>query len=378
MDQGRKEIIKEAQDNMLQLPSRSHLWPVLTLKLILLGFCLTVFFSPPAPGTPELIPPHYPEDLAQSIISKHEIQTIMGLSSQLIKYEDHELPLFRDQPPPLTGVPILPNQQYYYHKVSGQWTAPPWAALPPSLASSNSPPSQAHPSDSSPAVWGSIQPYQHPAPSAQLRPRPIPLKPIDPEVPHPFSLRRYYTKDNLFVEIALYAGNTYFMARNDFERLQRSLTNTQPIQGLGEKAFMAVIPHPKSADKRPPKYSYDPNSLPFPAIKVIGPARPDLVDPGLIAAQSAPAFQDIPIDIKVYYPPPTNKSTAAVHTDEGNSKQDKPYASSKPIGPKINVIVFLLPSQDLTVSLAADQRLASMQSLIDLAMQIYSRLLNLP
>ncbi|MBI3924266.1 MAG: hypothetical protein HY319_01880 [Armatimonadetes bacterium] len=339
----------------------------------LLGLLLMV-----APALGDVLDPRYPEDFARRLVRDQEVQKVTRCEQALEEEDSPGTSLLWAEPVPLGALDPVSNEQPYLIEAPSQWTVPPWPQLGPALPP-NLPPevraALADPEQEAPQVFQGLEPYSSGAPSARLRPRARStrqLAPIAADVPQPFSVGRYRTQRAGFFQICVYAGTTSFQAEDAYKRLRAAASRRESLEGIGEGAFLTAVVLPEPGG--PPQQTSTPIAVPaegglaFSAVEIYGPARPDLLDPGLLAAQSAPAFRSIPIDVQ-----PRTTDPPAPAPPPAQEPENEPQTTA---GPRMNVLVAYFPAQAVAVELALDDRIGSPQDLIALSLLIQERLLN--
>lgn len=330
-----------------------------------IGFALLTYLAL-SPVSAETI---YGEDLTWMLAKPSEIRQITNIRATLRKESKTGTPLFVLTPPPFGDIAAAPNELGNIAVQPKSWELPPWPAVDPALPENTSPETrklleerrnQGAPSE----IWSELEPaggLEH-APSILLRPRVVPLDEQFvyriKEIPEPFSLRRYYDREDVFVEVAAYGGTTSYKAEEAFRALKEAATRQQLLEGVGEEAFLTRVEIKDESERE------DPNALPFADLAPKGEQRPDLMDSGSAAALLAPAFQDLPVkDLE-------GRSITYV----------EPHKKYRPSTPEVEqsylVIVAFFPDQALTVSLAIEERLGTVQDLIAVAMMVQRKVRN--
>lgn len=301
----------------------------------------------------------YGDDLAWKLANPGEIRKATSITARLKRETKEAPPLFILTPPPFSDIEAAPNKSVPLAPRPESWELPPWPSVGPPLPSNATDGEKAiyveHQSvEAAPGIWPELDAPggDKEAPDSRLRPRVVPLDEQFvfriKEIPEPFSLRRYFDVEGVFIEIAAFGGTTSFKAEEAFRAIKETATRQTALQGIGEEAFLTRIEVEKMRD--------DPNVLPFSDIELQGEARPELLDSGSAQALTAPAFQEIAVkDLegrKIRFVDPNRK-----------------YVSNQPeIEQSLLVLVAFFPDQAVTVSFAIDERLGSVQDLIALAM----------
>lgn len=301
----------------------------------------------------------YGEDLTWKLANPGEIRKVTTITARLKKETKEAPPLFILTPPPFSEIEAAPNEMMTTTSRPESWDLPPWPSVGPPLPSNATEVEKAlyaerEAPEEQPGIWPELDAPggTKETPDIRLRPRVVPLDEQFvfriKEIPEPFSLRRYFDVEGVFIEIAAYGGTTSFKAEEAFRAIKETATRQTQLQGIGEEAFLTRLEIEKERE--------DPSALPFADIELQGDARPELLDSGRAEALTAPAFQEI-----------------AVKDLEGRKVRfvdpNKKYVSDKPeIEQSLLVLVAFFPDHALTVSFAIDERLGSVQDLIALAM----------
>lgn len=354
--------------------------PALLMGLLLLA---ALGFALPALAAED----RYPANLAWRLITEKEIQDLTGCPQPLGREETEAPPLFEPPQTPLGDIETVANREPVLMRPDSQWDMAPFPTLEP-------PPPKDLPEEAraawearrptastgpQPDVFADIGTDHREAPSAQLRPRSTALSEAlvtpDAHLPVPFSLRRYHTKDRGFFQVAVYGGESGIAAERHYRTLHAAAPNREPVSGVGEEAFMALVPRVQAPVE--PTAAPEAAGPAFGGIDPIGPKRLDLVDEGLAKAKSAPAFQSIPVDLGV--PEGLRKE----HQDEepGQDPLDKqdldPFGgTANASGGGVQVLVAFFPSKGVVLELAMDDRVGDSQSLIRMAFLVQGRLLQ--
>lgn len=294
-----------------------------------------------------------------------EIRQVTTIKARLKKESKEPHPLFVLTPPPFEEIDAAPNKIVTTTAKPTSWELPPWPTLDPPLPTdATEVEKQLYESRQAegdrPEVWPELHSPggSQNEPSRLLRPRVVTLEEQFiyriKEIPEPFSVRRYFDVEGIFVELAAYGGTTSFKAEEAFRAIKEAATRQTPLDGVGEEAFLTRLEIAKEKE--------DPNLLPFADVAVEGEAKPELLDSGQAVALSAPAFQEIAVkDLE---------GRKVTFTDP-----HKKYVSQHPeIERSLLVLVAFFPDQALTVSFAVDERLGSIQDLIALALMSQRKL----
>lgn len=309
----------------------------------------------------------FDENLAWRLANPGEIRRITNIRARLRKESNKAEPLFVLTPPPFDDIAAAPNKLGNKPVVAKSWEVPPWPTVDPALPKDISPQTlrilEARRNEYDEAdVWGELAPagQAKKAPSFLLRPRVVP---VDQqfvfrikEIPEPFSLRRYFDRKDVFIEIAAYGGTTSFKAEEAFRALKEAATKQTKLEGIGREAFLTRI---EITDEDP---NEDPNAMPFADVEPSGEARPDLLDSSVAEAMTAPAFSDLPVkDLE-------GKRIKYVEPSKRGRSQDPKVLQS------FLIVVAFFPDDAVTVTLALEERLGSVQDLLRMAMMVQSKL----
>lgn len=355
--------------------------PPLPRALLLLGLLMVALgFALPAGAADE----RYPANLAWRLITEREIQDLTGCPQALGGEETEAAPLFPPPEIPLEGIEAARGLAPVLVRPPSQWDVAPFPTLdppPPSdlpesarAAREAEPPA---PEGPRPDVFGDISTETREAPSAELRPRTTTVSDAlvtpDSTLPVPFSLRRYHTKDRGFFQIALYGGDSGIAAERHYRTLHSAAPNRKPVSGVGDEAFVALLPRP--APEAPP--APEPARPAFGDIEPVGEKRLDLVDEGLAKARSAPAFQTIPTNLGI--PDGLRKDKPQEPTEDPLDKEFGPDPFGGAVtapGGGVQVLVAFFPSKGVVLEIAMDDRVGDTQNLMRLAFMVQSRLLQ--
>lgn len=356
--------------------------PPLSRRTLLMGLLLlaALGFALPATAADE----RYPANLAWRLITEKEIQELTGCPQPLGREESEAPPFFEPPQTPLGGIETMGNRGSVVIRPDSQWDVAPFPTLepPPPKDQEGRAAWEARQTASTgprPDVFSDIGTEHREAPSAQLRPRNTTISDAlvtpDDHLPVPFSLRRYHTKDRGFFQVAVYGGESGIAAERHYRTLHAAAPNREPVSGVGEEAFMALVPRPRPPEE--PKAAPEEAGPAFGAIDPVGPKRLDLVDEGLAKAKSAPAFQSIPVDLGV----PEGLRKERHDEEPGEDPLDKqdldPFGgSANASGGGVQVLVAFFPSKGLVLELAMDDRVGDSQSLIRMAFMVQSRMLQ--
>jgi hypothetical protein len=319
----------------------------------------------------------YPNDLARKLASPAEIREATTIRSRLRKETSQTDPLYTFVPQAFEAILPLPNSQSKPGGRPKQWDLPPFATLDPALPADlpdeikreyeqRRRQSAVHPDGFSDIGLEGQEIDKY---SALLVPRPFqPGEEINVEVdsiPPPFSVRRYYDEDkDVFVEVAAYGGSTWSKAEEAYKAIKQSVLEQQPMQGFGEAAFLARL-EIKDPSTVPPVEEIPevlgpamPEIPPFAELEPEDRARPELVDSARAAALSAPSFSELAVkDLEgksIHYP--KDLSTKKYYPKGGEVRQT------------VQVLVAFYPDEGLTLSFAVEERMGTVQDLVQLAM----------
>jgi hypothetical protein len=332
-------------------------------KQRLIALAITISTMLTGPGSAETI---YGEDLAWQLANPKEIRRITKIRARLSKETKTAIPLFVLTPPPFEEIEAAPNELSNTVITAKSWDLPPWPVLDPALPDDMSAEERSllehrRNNQSGSDVWSELSPVGgiEDAPSVLLRPRNTTLNQKlvyrIKEIPDPFSLRRYYDREDIFVEVAAYGGTTSFKAEEAFRALKEAATRQTLLQGIGKEAFLTRIEI---------REDDDPEGLPFSDLEPAGEERPELMDSGKATAMQAPAFQDVAVkDLE-------GRTIVYVEPSKRNRSNEPEVIQS------LIVIVAFFPDQAVTVSMAMEERLGSVQDLIAMAMMVQRKLID--
>lgn len=307
----------------------------------------------------------YSDDLAWQLASPKEIRKITSIRARLRREAKEADPLFILTPPPFEDIAAAPNELSGQIKIKPKsWELPPWPAVDPPIPADATDAEREYlearaTRNTEPQVWAELEAPggEKEAPSALLRPRTVAMDKqlvyLVKNIPEPFSLRRYYDRKDIFVEVAAYGGTTSFKAEEAFRALKEAATRQTELKGFGDEAFMTRLEIREN--------EYDSEEIPFAELEP-GKERPELLDSGKAVAMTAPAFQDLAVkDLEgktITYVEPSRR---------GLNPEDE-------ITQTLLVVVAFYPDQAVTVSLALDERLGSIQDLIAMSMMVQRKL----
>ncbi len=331
---------------------------------ILLG---VVFLVATAVAQPQRSDLRYPPDLAVQLVSEDDVRTVTATNVRLGDVSEEAATLLVSRPIPLSDLTVAVETKPRKLTTASQWDMPPFVEIDP--------PPPAHLPPAAQELWKKMQDRKAPrpevfaelpsntsAPSALLRPRPAiagqrRLTSEDLVIPPPFSVRRYGSGEGFF-QIAVYGGTTSFAAEDAYRALRHAADQREPLQGVGREAFLTHIQAPDYVEP----VAEDPHALPLSEIPVVGRPRPDLLDPGLIKSSQAPAFEAIGTPAR---PPKPAPKKAAVKPAEEPAKK-----------PEVIMLVMFLPEKSVTVEMALDDRLGTVQNLIALGLLVNQKMLQ--
>jgi hypothetical protein len=322
----------------------------------------------------------YGEDLVWRLASPSDIRQASSIRAKLRKEVAHAEPLFVLSPLPFSEIPTAPDETPLPAKRPKQWYVPPFATIPPPLSPDASAEEkqeyEARMNEQAvvPSIWGDLplQENERAKVSRWIAPRRVApgeefafrIK----EIPPPFSLRRYFDSDeDVFFQVAAYGGTTMsFTAEGAFDAMKQAAAEPEELQGIGKKAFLAriVVIDPASKPPKPPAIDGPPipQPPPFAEIEPEDRARPDLVDSASAVALEAPSFREIPVaDLKgkrISFPVPPKK----YFPKGGEVKQS------------ILVLVAYFQDESVTLSFAMEERMGTVQDLVDVAMRAQRKL----
>lgn len=307
----------------------------------------------------------YGEDLAWKLASPGEIKDVTTIKARLRKEDKKADPLFILTPPPFDEIEAAPNLVGNKPVEPKSWDLPPWPSVDPPLPADLSPLAlkalEARQHRETAEVWSELGPTDaSDAPSILLRPRSVPVDQQivvrADEVPAPFSLRRYYDTEDIFVQVAAYGGTTSFAAEKAYRAMKAAATRQKSLDGIGTEAFLTRVEVLEEKEKP---------VVPFEELEPAGEARPELLDSGRAVALLAPAFTELPVkDLE---------GRRISFSDPGQ----KQYRKDQPeVKQSVLVIVAFFPDQALTVSMALEERLGTVQDLVAVAMMVQKKVVS--
>jgi hypothetical protein len=312
----------------------------------------------------------YAKNLAQELVSAETLKKVARIPEAV--NASPPAPLIEALAVPFQDLPLPKTRKPRLSPLITSWDVPPFPDLSPPADGSislkapkhaASGPGNSHvakPSSIPGAPMPGLEPYHTYQPSLRLRPRQVVLSgstgTVETEIPPPFSSARYSTPKKGIFQLTLYGGTTSFDAENAYQALRNAVLQREPLEGVGTEAFLGHLAPETPAAPKVPDY--------FAALPPVGSARPDLLDPGLAAAHSAPAFQDIPVALKPTARPKYSVGGPAL------------APASKVYVPQYLTLVAYLPQQAVTLELVSDERLATAQDLVELAIKIQGRLIQ--
>jgi hypothetical protein len=307
----------------------------------------------------------YSDDLAWQLASPGEIKRVTNIRARLRKEDKDAEPLFVLAPPPFEEITAAPNIMGNVPVKPKSWDLPPWPTvdppIPADLPQATRELMAARRKDQTADVWSELDPAGDQEPSVLLRPIEVP---VDQqivvranEIPPPFSLRRYYDSEEVFIEVAAYGGTTSFNAEKAFRALKEAATRQKSLDGVGQEAFLTRVEVFEDTEEE--------DALPFEELAPAGEQRPELLDSGSAEALLAPAFQDVPVKglegRRISFADPSKK----VYRKDGPEVKQS-----------VLVIVAFFPEQALTVSLSIEERMGTVQDLVAVAMLVQRKILN--
>ncbi|MCR5662845.1 MAG: hypothetical protein K6G50_12100 [bacterium] len=368
----------------------------------------------------------YPDNLAWRLITEDEVQNLTSCPEPLRNEKTSADPLFSTPAMPWSEVAPAPETKNLTLEAPKTWTAAPFPSIAPPL-------SKDIPDDirakllerearleaaKTPAAFGEISADLSEKPSAALKPVANSMSAQffapEEELPKPFSLRRYYTKEHGFFQVACYCGTNGINAEIDYKTLLAASPNRRKINGFGDAAFFSIVTLPdQNADQ-------EKDNLFFEDIKPEGTVRFDLIDEGYIKAKNAPSFKNIPVenevpenlteaflqkseDFDIPYdsllkshnsqgnsPKPAQKESDQGQEPQPDSQDNKPVftaanpdVSENPFAQEasftdngIMVLIVLYREKSIVLEVAMDSKMGSAQSFLQTAVLINGRLLT--
>ncbi len=371
----------------------------------------------------------YPDNLAWRLITEDEVQNITGCPEPLRNEKTSADPLFATPSMPWAEVAPAPDTKNLTIEAPKTWTAAPFPSIAPPI-------SKDIPEDirakllerearlekaKTPAAFGDISADLSEKPSAALKPIANSMSAQffapEEELPKPFSLRRYYTKEHGFFQVACYCGTNGINAEIDYRTLLAASPNRRKINSFGDAAFFSIVPLPNPASDQ------EKDNLFFEDIKPEGPVRFDLIDEGYIKAQNAPSFKNIPVETEIpenldeaFQPKKEefvipfdsllklhNAPNSSTHTQSVENSQaapdmpeenpadmheptfmaadpevsDNPFAMEASFADNgIMVLIVLYREKSLVLEVAMDSKMGSVQSFLQTAVVINGRILT--
>ena len=198
------------------------------------------------------------------------------------------------------------------------------------------------------------------APSQRLRPKAGPKilqnRFSDYRIPDAFSRVCYGSTTQGLCQLSLYGGLNSFQAEDAYIALKASLDRKDDMQGYASESVLGSFRE---------NFEKDLAEAHFDSIEVIGEARPELVDPGLIMASKAPTFQGI-----------------STQPSGSSARLDLSALPRRPLGGEVRaprsywVWLGYFPEASLTAEICLDQRLGNPQQVMDLATYLQTRIRN--
>lgn len=362
----------------------------------------------------------YPENLVWRLITERELARITNSPESFREGEHQAPPLFPQPQVPLGGLEVTPSQRPLINpQLPTTWEAPPFAPIGPPAEEGVEDSLKPQPAPQLPTSFGAISTatdgIEKPAPNLRPVKNPYLARLLQPDkrLPVPFSLRRYHTKSLGFFQIAAYGNETGLLAERDFNTLKSAAPNRRMLKGFGEQAFISFLPAPE-----PPK-PFDletaQGEFTFSDLEPEGEPQFEQLNPGLIKSSRAPSFQKIGVveELPANFEDELRRQLAAAPyrgisldtTSPDNSEppsQPAPKAKATPPtpapslasapedAPDLNpfavrtnferspqgmyVLVIYYPQQSLVCELAADTRFANLQSFLNIAILVQTRL----
>lgn len=398
----------------------------------------------------------YPENLAWRLITERELSLITRCPESFHEREHSAPPLFEAPSIPMGGVEIFvdsPQESFGKSNAPSTWEVPPFAVIGPPTPEKNSKSRSANRSIASESLKNAVKPSasvalptafgeisanssQTELPNPNLRPLRAQylnkLNQPDAQLPVPFSLRRYHTKNLGFFQIALYGNREGLLTERSYNTLKAAAPNLRSLKGFGSKAFISFLPAPEP--EKPFNLETAKGEFTFSELEPEGDVQFDQLDPGLIKSRTAPSFNKIPVtslpkgfdedlrrqlaatqykNIRIDDDPAssqslyagvssgkedqlddesnksndqTNNSNSAGDLFAGNSTASSDDADSADINPfavKTNfskdlkgmyVMIIYYPQQSLVCELAADTRFADLRAMLDIALLVQARM----
>lgn len=294
---------------------------------------------------------NYPPEIAQKWLSVSQVIEHTNSGAELAVGTPSNIIVAR--PVAFQDVSIARNKSAPVTR-KGSWEVPPFPQIGPPSADSHEQVAVA-----APPVFRGVDGAPD-SPSAFLRPLPAPAKGHvsfrDFVIPEPISRVCFTSALTGVCQLSLYGGTTSFAAEDAYVALSGALDSKEPLQGFGKEAVLGV--YSEEGTKAAPK----PEGPSFSDVPTVGAKRPDLVDPGLNQSRKAPAFRDVSTSL-----------SQSPHLDLSKLPRNAPPQVYR-VPRSYWVVLMYFPDKAITAELALDKRLGSPQGLVDMAMQIQTRI----
>ena len=306
----------------------------------------------------------YGEDLAWRLANPRDIRRATNIEARLRKESKSAEPIFVLLPKPFDDIGPVKNSPSSMPSRPTHWDVPPFPSVGPPGTEDELGPSGPSAPD---GAWSEIgvQSEKGPQASSALRPKIVPLDQQfvfrNKEIPNPFSLRRYFDRSDVFVELAAFGGTTSFKAEEAYRAMKEAATVQEPLEGIGREAFLARVqvfdrPEKPKAPELPPG-----TPAAFNELLPLESPRPDLADSSTAVALTAPAFQKLGVaDLE-------GKKVKYVTRKEYRERAPK-------VRNNLIVIVAFFPDEAVTLTFAVEERLGNVQDLVSIALLAQRRL----
>jgi hypothetical protein len=290
----------------------------------------------------------YPKEQASRWVGRQDIaeKVVEGLDAV------QPLAILKERPVPFGDLSLAPTVRRTSGRASN-WEVPPFPQI--------GPPGEVQEELGAPGApaFAAIETNPN-APSQRLRPKAGPrvilTRLSDFRIPEAFSRVCYGSTTQGLIQVSLYGGLNSFQAEDAYVALKAALDRKEDLQGYAEESVLGSFLESEHRDLKEAR---------FESIEVVGKARPEQVDPGLLMAKKAPAFQEIS----------TQPSGASARLDMSSLPR-------QPLGGEIKaprsywVWLGYFPDAAVTAEICLDQRLGDPQKVVDLATLLQTRIRN--
>jgi hypothetical protein len=294
---------------------------------------------------------HYPVDIAARWLTVAQVTENTKASAPLEPGTPAKIIVAR--PVPFQDVSLARNKSAPVVR-KGSWQVPPFPQIGPPSAQQREQVASAQP-----PVFADVD-GEADSPSAYLRPLPAPAKGHvsfrDFVIPEPISSVCFSSGLSGVCQLSLYGGTTSFAAEDAYVALSAALDSKEPLQGFGKEAVLGVF---SEEGVKAPIRETGPG---FADVPPVGARRPELVDPGLNQARKAPAFRDVSTTLQ--------QNTRLDLSKLPRNTPPQVYRTPRSYW----VVLMYFPDKAITAELALDKRLGTPQGLVDMALQVQSRI----